>query len=85
MPRPKGDGGPAFPTENERPTGNSSYHYQGMSLRDYFAAKAMQGMLVDKEIDCHLSRKRTSKRNTVYETYSRTHLRNLRDSAEKKG
>lgn len=51
MPKPKGDGGPAFPTENERQTGNSSYHYQGMSLRDYFAAKAMQGMLVDKEIE----------------------------------
>lgn len=31
-------GGPAFPV------GTS---YQGMTLRDYFAAKAMQGMIVD--------------------------------------
>jgi len=45
MPKPKGDGGPAFPTENERQTGNSSYHYQGMSLRDYFAAKAMEALI----------------------------------------
>jgi len=31
-------GGPAFPTETD-------FTYQhGMSLRDYFAAKAMQGM-----------------------------------------
>lgn len=29
------DGGPAFPNE----------HTSGMSLRDYFAAKAMQGIL----------------------------------------
>ena len=29
-------GGPAFPTGNA---------YQGMTLRDYFAAKAMQGIL----------------------------------------
>ena len=31
-------GGPAFPSE-------SHALYYGMSLRDYFAAKAMQGML----------------------------------------
>jgi hypothetical protein len=36
------DGGPAFPTENVHQTGPNSYHYPGMSLRDYFAAKAMQ-------------------------------------------
>lgn len=36
-------GGPAFPTENERQTGHNSFHYEGMTLRDYFAAKAMQG------------------------------------------
>lgn len=32
------NGGPAFPTENERQTGANSYHYEGMSLRDYLAA-----------------------------------------------
>jgi hypothetical protein len=33
-------GGPAFPQET-----NSLLSYSGMTLRDYFAAKAMQGML----------------------------------------
>ncbi len=36
---------PAFPTENEGQTGPHNYHYSGMSLRDYFAAKAMQGYI----------------------------------------
>ena len=30
---------PAFPTDSHE------YNYQGMTLRDYFAAKAMQGLL----------------------------------------
>jgi len=34
-------GGPAFPA----PAGVAHITEQGMSLRDYFAAKAMQGML----------------------------------------
>lgn len=40
----KNDGGPAFPTDgkNEYPVGNN-----GMSLRDYFAAKAMHGLIVN--------------------------------------
>ncbi len=33
-------GGPAFPTENGQQVGPSSYHFEGMSLRDYFAAHA---------------------------------------------
>jgi hypothetical protein len=37
------EGGPAFPTENERQTGQHSYHYSGMTLRDYFAAAALTG------------------------------------------
>jgi hypothetical protein len=43
-----GDGGPAFPTDlyyDEKRIGQSD----GMTLRDYFAAKAMQGMLAE---DC---------------------------------
>ena len=36
-----GDGGPAFPVANGPDTGWDD----GMSLRDYFAAKAMQGIL----------------------------------------
>ena len=38
-------GGPAFPTENARQTGPSTWHEEGMTLRDYFAAKAMQASL----------------------------------------
>ncbi len=38
----KDTGGPAFP----RPfSGTTQYAQEGMTLRDYFAAKAMQGML----------------------------------------
>lgn len=36
------DGGPAFPLSR---TSSISKNYEGMTLRDYFAAKAMQGML----------------------------------------
>ena len=41
----KDDGGPAFPTENERQTGENSYHYAGMTLRDWFAGQAVAGIL----------------------------------------
>ena len=34
-------GGPAFPSQKEHTT------KEGMTLRDYFAAKAMQGLLSD--------------------------------------
>ena len=43
------DSGPAFPTEigpgNDSgfQSGNERFHDPGMTLRDYFAAKAMQG------------------------------------------
>ena len=38
-------GGPAFPTESEHQSGNTTWHFEGMSLRDYFAAKALQAQL----------------------------------------
>jgi hypothetical protein len=41
MNAPINDGGPAFPT----PVGIQ--HNDGMTLRDYFAAAALQGMLTD--------------------------------------
>lgn len=44
-------GGPAFPTESEHQSGASRYHYEGMTLRDYFAAKALQGILSDPTVD----------------------------------
>jgi hypothetical protein len=46
------DGGPAFPVPMFA-VGHAKYEsqQQGLSLRDYFAAKAMQGMLAC-DIDC---------------------------------
>ena len=38
-------GGPAFPTDNAHQNGPNTFHFEGMTLRDYFAAKAMQGLL----------------------------------------
>ena len=50
-------GGPAFPSEpgpleNDHmiQTGDYQWHHPGMTLRDYFAAKALQGMLANNEI-----------------------------------
>ena len=37
-------GGPAFPLVYDVPPENVRTVYQGMTLRDYFAAKAMQAM-----------------------------------------
>ena len=47
-PRDLPGGGPAFPTENGRQVGNNAYLYEGMTLRDYFAAKAMQAHTVGR-------------------------------------
>lgn len=38
-------GGPAFPTESAGQTGASTYRFEGMTLRDYFAAKAINGLV----------------------------------------
>lgn len=44
------DGGPAFPCEEEKITSFSgcpvTIQHSGMSLRDYFAAAALQGLIV---------------------------------------
>ena len=42
----KDTGGPAFPA----PAGVSHITEQGMTLRDYFAAKAMQGLLSNPKL-----------------------------------
>ena len=40
------DGGPAFPTKNYQSVVPVATGYsEGMTLRDYFAAKAMQGLM----------------------------------------
>ena len=50
------DGGPAFPVEVDsaqpdgRQTGNTVWQAYGLSMRDYFAAKAMQGTLADHTV-----------------------------------
>ena len=49
------DGGPAFPCPITSTDGggtelSNEYGLGGMSLRDYFAAKAMQGMLSNAEM-----------------------------------
>lgn len=40
-------GGPAFPTENERQIGPSSFHYEGRTLLDHFAGLAITALVVD--------------------------------------
>lgn len=44
------NGGPAFPHEFKYGDG-SVQRCEGMTLRDYFAAKAMQSYLLDKDRD----------------------------------
>lgn len=41
----KNNGYPAFPTESEHQSGENRWHFAGMTLRDYFAAKAMQAII----------------------------------------
>ncbi len=41
----KDTSGPAFPTDGESQVGPNTWHHEGMTLRDYFAAKAMQGTI----------------------------------------
>jgi len=43
------DGGPAFPVPAELCQDLTVQEQRGMTLRDYFAAKAMQGMLSASE------------------------------------
>jgi hypothetical protein len=51
----KETGGPAFPAlpiQRHTDTGEILYQSEGMTLRDYFAAKAMQGFLSTVKVDC---------------------------------
>jgi hypothetical protein len=41
-------GGPAFPVAELDGDGEFLRQYTGLTMRDYFAAKAMQGMLANK-------------------------------------
>ena len=43
--KPPNDGGPAFPLNNfTYPNGETEIGFNGMTLRDYFAAKALAGL-----------------------------------------
>ena len=44
------DGGPAFPVIFEHDEGRCVREQEGMSLRDYFAANAMQFLIPDEAI-----------------------------------
>lgn len=46
----KNNGGPAFPSQEINQLYANEPVKNGMSLRDYFAAKAMQGVVVDMGI-----------------------------------
>ncbi len=50
------NGGPAFPHAFETLNPDESGLHSGMSLRDYFAAKAMQGFFADPTIFSAVSR-----------------------------
>lgn len=48
MSNTKNNGGPAFPVPLSEHQTMASHHANGMTLRDYFAAKAMQAMLIGR-------------------------------------
>ncbi len=49
MSGPINTGGPAFPTDSAAQVGNQTWHFEGMTLRDYFAAHALQGIIAKGE------------------------------------
>jgi hypothetical protein len=49
----KDTGGPAFPTDSAHQSSAQTWHFEGMTLRDYFAAKAMQAYLKWPEAPIH--------------------------------
>lgn len=55
MTKTQNTGVPAFPFIYDDPNKEIRYVCQGMTLRDYFAAKAMQGFVSDSEwrVDMH--------------------------------
>lgn len=47
----KQTGGQAFPTDNAHQNGPNTFHFEGMTLRDYFAAKAMSAAMSKTELN----------------------------------
>lgn len=50
----KQNGGQAFPKAGYAPVGNGSN--DGMTLRDYFAAKALQAIIANDQLACRIER-----------------------------
>jgi hypothetical protein len=48
-------GGPAFPITEWHLNGKTHSDWRGMTLRDYFAAKAMQGFMANKSNPLHFN------------------------------
>lgn len=44
---------PAFPTENSHQTGTNTFHYSGMTLRDWFAGQALERLLGGELLPFH--------------------------------
>lgn len=40
------DGGPAFPTNNAHQSGPNTYHFEGLTARDWFAGTAVAGLVL---------------------------------------
>ena len=51
MSQPINDGGPAFPHTTQWDGITPAINHNGMTLRDYFAAAALQGNLASQSID----------------------------------
>lgn len=48
------DGGPAFPFDERNDDGTHFHSHAGLTVRDYFAAKAMQAMIATAASPCLL-------------------------------
>ena len=68
--KPPYDGGPAFPSPDFiHPNGQIEFGTFGMSLRDYFAAKAMSALICEAFVDA--SRQRRSDPDEVMQKTAR--------------
>ena len=59
------NGGPAFPTDNEHQNGPSTWHYEGMSLRDHFAGLALNALIATPHAWSELGLRPVSGQNDV--------------------
>jgi hypothetical protein len=52
------DGGPAFPAQEQidYPSISVTQHYPGMTLRDYFAARALPALIADGVLSNHVGK-----------------------------